>query len=44
MELNCLPVQKEKLAKALKNNSAITIRLDKNELNGRDELMLTKHR
>ena len=34
--------QKNKLAKALRNNSAITIRLAKNELNGPDQLMLTK--
>ena len=34
--------QKAKLAKALKNNSAITIRLAKNELSGHDMLMLTK--
>ena len=35
-------VQKSKLAKAYQNNSPITIRLAKNELNGVDELMLTK--
>ena len=34
--------QKEKLSKALLNNSAITIRLTKNDLNGPDDLMLTK--
>ena len=34
--------QKAKLAKAVKNNSAITIRLSKNELAGSDQLMLTK--
>ena len=34
--------QRSKLTKAYKNNSAITIRLAKNELNGSDELMLTK--
>lgn len=34
--------QKEKLAKAYANNSAITIRLASNELVGNDELMLTK--
>ena len=34
--------QRLKLAKAYANNSAITIRLAKNELNGSDELMLTK--
>ena len=33
--------QKEKLAKAIKNNSAVTIRLSKNNLKGNDE-MLTK--
>ena len=34
--------QKSKLAKAYQNNSPITIRLAKNELNGVNELMLTK--
>ena len=34
--------QKAKLARAVKNNSAITIRLSKNELAGTDQLMLTK--
>ena len=34
--------QKQKLAKALRNNSAITIRLSHDELNGPDQLMLTK--
>ena len=34
--------QKDKLAKALKNNSAITIRLSNSELTGPDQLMLTK--
>lgn len=34
--------QKEKLGKAYRNNSAVTIRLSKNELSGPDELMLTK--
>ena len=34
--------QKEKLAKALSNKSAITIRLSKSDLTGSDELMLTK--
>ena len=34
--------QKEKLVRALKNNSAITIRQAKNELSSPDELMLTK--
>ena len=34
--------QKEKLAKALSNKSAITIRLTKSDLTGHDELMLTK--
>ena len=33
--------QKAKLAKAIKNSSAITLRLSKNELSGNDELMLT---
>ena len=36
------PGQKEKLAKALLNKSAITIRLTKSDLSGSDELMLTK--
>jgi len=34
--------QKEKLAKALSNKSAITIRLTKSDLTGYDELMLTR--
>ena len=34
--------QKEKLAKALSNKSAVTIRLTKGDLTGSDELMLTK--
>ena len=34
--------QKEKLAKALSNKSAITIRLTKSDLSGSDELMLTR--
>ena len=34
--------QKEKLAKALLNKSAITIRLTKSDLTGHDELMLTR--
>ena len=34
--------QKAKLARAVKNNSAITIRLSKNELTGPDQLMQTK--
>ena len=34
--------QKSKLAKAYQNNSPITIRLAKNELNDIDELMLTR--
>ena len=34
--------KKQKLAKALRNNSAITIRLSHDELNGPDQLMLTK--
>ena len=34
--------QKEKLAKALSNKSAITIRLSKSDLTGSDEIMLTK--
>ena len=34
--------QLEKLQKAYKNNSAITLRLAKNDLDGPDELMLTK--
>ena len=34
--------QKEKLAKALSNKSAITIRLTKSDLTGSDELMLTR--
>ena len=34
--------QRQKLARAFKINSAITIRLAKDEFNGSDELMLTK--
>ena len=34
--------QKEKLAKALSNKSAVTIRLKKGYLTGSDELMLTR--
>ena len=34
--------QLEKLSRAYNNNSAITIRLARNELSGRHELMLTK--
>ena len=34
--------QKEKLAKALSNKTAITIRLTKSDLTGSDDLMLTK--
>ena len=34
--------QKEKLAKALSNKSAITIRLSNSDLTGSDDLMLTK--
>ena len=34
--------QKQKLAKAYRENSAITIRLSNNELSGNDRLMLTK--
>ena len=34
--------QKAKLAKAVKNNSAITVRLSKNESTGSDQMMLTK--
>ena len=34
--------QKEKLAKALSNKSAIMIRLTKSDLSGSDELMLTR--
>ena len=33
--------QRQKLAKAYRENSAITIRLSNNELNGSDQLMLT---
>ena len=33
--------QLEKLGRAYKSNSAITIRLDKNQLSGNNELMLT---
>ena len=34
--------QLEKLGRAYKSNSSITIRLDKNQLSGNHELMLTK--
>lgn len=34
--------QRARLAKAYRNNSVITIRLSKNELQGSDELMLTR--
>ena len=34
--------QRQKLAKAYRENSAITIRLSNNELSGSDQLMLTK--
>ena len=34
--------QKEKLARAIKSNNAVTLRLTKNELTGSDQLMLTK--
>ena len=34
--------QKTNLAKAIKTNSELTLRLKKNQLSGRDELMLTK--
>ena len=34
--------QRQKLARAYQNNSAITIRLNKNELTGNDELMLNR--
>ena len=34
--------QLEKLSRAYNNNSAITVRLARNELSGRHELMLTK--
>ena len=34
--------QREKLARAYRTNSAITIRLSVNELSGNDQLMLTK--
>ena len=34
--------QKDKLARALRNNSAITIRSSNSELTGPDQLMLTK--
>ena len=36
--------QLEKLSKAYANNSAITLRLEKSDLKGNDELMLTKHK
>ena len=41
-EVNLSTGQKEKLAKALSNKSAVTIRLTKGDLTGSDELMLTK--
>ena len=41
-KVNLSKGQKEKLAKAVKNSSPITLRLSKNELVGNDELMLTK--
>ena len=34
--------QKDKLARALSNKSAITIRLTKSDLTGSDDMMLTK--
>ena len=34
--------QKENLVKAIKTNSELTLRLKKNQLSGKDELMLTK--
>ena len=34
--------QLEKLSRAYSNNSAITLRLEKSDLKGNDELMLTK--
>ena len=34
--------QKENLAKAMKTESELTLRLKNNQLSGRDELMLTK--
>ena len=36
--------QKDNLAKALRNNSAVTIRLAKYESTEPDQLMLTKHK
>ena len=42
MELVCRKGQQQKLARAYKNNLAITIRLARNEVTGNDELMLTK--
>ena len=41
-KVNLIQNQLEKLARAVKNNSAITIKLAHNELNGPHELMLTK--
>lgn len=41
-KINLSKGQKEKLARAYKTNSAITIRLTKNELSDNDEIMLTK--
>ena len=41
-KVNLSKGQKEKLAKAVKNSSPITIRLFKNELVGNDKMMLTK--
>ena len=41
-KVNLSKGQKEKLAKAVKNSSPITLRLSKNELVGNDEMMLTK--
>ena len=41
-KVNLSTGQKEKLAKALSNKSAVTIRLTKGDLTGSDELMLTK--
>ena len=40
--VNLSALQKERLAKALSNKSAITIRLKKSDLTGYDELMLTR--
>ena len=41
-KVNLSKGQKEKLAKAVKNSSPITLRLSKNTLLGNDEMMLTK--